>query len=68
LFGAFFIKYSFQQSKDTKKHIRRIEPLTISGEDRACFDRLRTVLGKHEETTIIKSDASRIQDEFKTVV
>ena len=34
----------------------------------ACFDRLRTVLGKREDTTIITVDDSHIRVEFRTIL
>jgi uncharacterized protein (DUF1499 family) len=44
----------------------RIEPLAIRGDARACFARLRTVLGKRKDTTIVSVDDSHIRVEFRT--
>jgi uncharacterized protein (DUF1499 family) len=44
----------------------RIEPLAISGDARASFDRLRTVLANRKDTTIIAADDSQILVEFRT--
>jgi uncharacterized protein (DUF1499 family) len=43
-----------------------IEPLTISGDAGACFQRLLTVLGNRRDTTIITADDSHVQVEFRT--
>jgi uncharacterized protein (DUF1499 family) len=44
----------------------RIEALAVKGDVGACFDRLRTVLGKRKDTTIIAVDNSHIRVEFRT--
>jgi len=46
----------------------RIEPLAVKGDARACFDRLRTVLGKRKDTTIISADDAQIRVEFRTIL
>jgi len=46
----------------------RIEPLAVKGDARACFDRLRTVLGKRKDTTIISADDVQIRVEFRTIL
>jgi hypothetical protein len=65
LFWCFFIKYSFQQKKDTKKHIHRIEPRAIRLDARAYFEMLRALLGKYEDT---EADDSQISVEIRSIV
>ena len=45
-----------------------IKPLKITGEPKAAFERLRKILEKRPDTTIISADAKEIRVEFRTTL
>jgi len=53
-------------SQATGSHF--IEPFSISGQTAAAFDRLRSILERRHDTTIVAADGKTIRVEFKTVL
>jgi uncharacterized protein (DUF1499 family) len=53
-------------SQATDNHF--IEPLAISGEAKAAFERLKAILEQRRDTTIVTADDKEIRVEFKTTL